>query len=195
MLQNDWRKISKEERERVRRDHIEGVEVRDLPPSHTLHGEQGLYATRKWQRFDVLGEYTGLVVGQGVFGHYVACLEDGDRALEKTLGIDAETCGNELRFINSHINIAFAPNATLRVVYVAGLPHVVIVCTADIEPDEEILLDYGAAYNAAYLSGKPTTHSEAMSEAASLRAWSALPMGGGSSSDEEEGGEVEGGGK
>jgi len=183
LQQNDWSKVRREERERVRRLHLHGVEVRDLPPSHKLHGEQGLFATRKWLQFDVLGEYTGLIVGRDCYGHYVASLEDCSDH-DSSLGIDAETCGNELRFINSHIGIAFSPNVTMRTVYVNTLPHIVLVCTTDIEVGEEFLLDYGASYNAAYLTGEPKTISVTMSDEASILAWSALP-GGGSDSDSD----------
>ena len=37
---NNWGKVSREQREAVRRGHIHGVEVRDLPEGHLLHGEQ-----------------------------------------------------------------------------------------------------------------------------------------------------------
>jgi SET domain-containing protein len=42
----------------------------------------------------------------------------------------------------------------MRTVYVAGLPNIIIVCTKPIEIGEEILLDYGDAYNNAYILPK-----------------------------------------
>jgi len=186
LQQNDWSKVSREERERVRRNHIHGVEVRDLPVGHKLHGEQGLFATRKYEQFDVLGEYTGLIVGKNCFGHYVASLEDTTH--DESLGIDAEKCGNEMRFINSHLNIAFTANVTMRTLYLNTLPHIVLVCTTDIEPGEEFLLDYGAVYNAAYLSSTPRTVTAAMTPEASAKAWSELAGGGGDSESEGESG-------
>ena len=44
---NNWGKISKEERERVRRHRVEGVEVRDLPEGHKLHGGAGSICNAK----------------------------------------------------------------------------------------------------------------------------------------------------
>jgi hypothetical protein len=130
------------------------VEVRDLPKGHFLHGigQQGLFATTKFWQFDILGEYVGKIVGDDVNGHYVAALED--KTHSESLGIDAETMGNEMRFINSYLNIAFYPNVTMRTSYIATYPHIVLVCTRDIEAGEEFLLDYGEAYNRAYLMPK-----------------------------------------
>jgi hypothetical protein len=77
------------------------------------------------------------------------------------------------RFINSYLNIAFSPNVTMRTAYINGwvtyvayrslccslvrlrLPHILIVCRTDIEPGEELLLDYGAAYTEAFLRHRP----------------------------------------
>jgi hypothetical protein len=72
--------------------------VRTLPPAHKLHGELGLFATCPFQAFDVLGEYTGVIVDAAVNGHYVASLEE-----RVSLGVDAAVSGNELRFINSFL--------------------------------------------------------------------------------------------
>ena len=85
-------------------------------------------------------------------GHYVAALED--KATSDSLGLDAEHCGNELRFINSYLNISFYPNVTMRTVYINTFPHLVVVCTKDIEPGDELLLDYGEGYNQAFIYPK-----------------------------------------
>ncbi len=79
--------------------------------------------------------------GVAMSGHYVACLED--KAHDDSLGVDGEHMGNEMRFINSYINVSFAANVTLRTAYIGGTPHLLVVCLRDIEPGEELLLDYG----------------------------------------------------
>ena len=145
--------IDKAKREGCRRFKVEGVEVKDLPPSHFLCGEQGLFATRKFSKFDILGEYTGLIVGFSAYGHYVACLED--KPHDKSLGIDAEIYGNEMRFINSYINIGFNANLTMRTAYCDTFPRIMLVFTEDVEVGDELLLDYGAAYNNAYIFAAP----------------------------------------
>lgn len=48
-----------------------------------------------------------------------------------------------LASIASYLNVDFSANVTLRVAYVSGLPHVLVVCRAGIEPGDELLLDYG----------------------------------------------------
>ena len=95
---------------------IPGIEVKDLPESHVLHGEQGLFATRHFKEFDVIGSYCGMYVGSDArgwpsrndvrSGHYLAKLEVDDYKYLESLGINAEETGNELRFINSYINIS-----------------------------------------------------------------------------------------
>lgn len=95
-----------------------------------------------------------------------------------------------MRFINSYLNVDFAPNVTMRTAYMNTYPHILIgknptflyksifmfanekykmlissnpscsflllaVATRDIEPGEEFLLDYGEAYNKAFLLPQP----------------------------------------
>jgi len=156
---NDWSKVKGELKEGCRQHTAHGVEVRDLPPNHVLHGQQGLFALRKFEQFDVVGEYTGMISGPDVkFGHYLACLEDKDQ--DDSLGINAETFGNEMRFINSFRNIAFSANVTMRTAYISTYPHLLLVATQTIEPGDEILLDYGRAYDAMYITPSKKLASE-----------------------------------
>ena len=77
---NFWSpKIAKEKKEKCRRQIVVGVEVRDLPKSHFLFGEQGLFALEKFSQFDIVGEYTGRVVDDDISGHYVAALVMSER--------------------------------------------------------------------------------------------------------------------
>jgi hypothetical protein len=77
---NFWSpKIAKEKKEKCRRQIVVGVEVRDLPASHFLSGEQGLFALEKFSQFDIVGEYTGRVVDDDISGHYVAALVMSER--------------------------------------------------------------------------------------------------------------------
>ncbi len=150
---NRWNSIPKTKIESARRHKPKGIEVRKLPKDHFLYGEYGLFATERFSRFDIIGEYTGKIVGDEVQGgHYVAALED--KGNDESLGCDAEFHGNEMRFINSYLNVAFRPNVSMRTAYVNTYPHIIIVCTEDIEVGDEILLDYGEAYNKAYLLPK-----------------------------------------
>ena len=65
-----------------------------------------------------------------------------------------------MRFINSYIGIDFSPNVTMRTVYMNTYPHLVIVATRDIDIGEELLLDYGEAYNQLYILKKEEKKTE-----------------------------------
>lgn len=179
---NIWKGIQRHKKDSIKRNHIDGVEVRLLPPDHVLKGEYGLFATKKFDICDVIGEYVGVVVGNNKGGHYVATLEDKFQC--DSLGIDAEKIGNEMRFINSYLNVAFFANVAMRTVYIDGMPHIVIVCTRDIDVGEEFLLDYGEAYNKAYLLPRPPEKPPVVTTAEEMR--DALPFCGSDSEDEAE---------
>jgi hypothetical protein len=179
---NRWNSIPKTKIEACRRHKPKGVEVRKLPKNHFLYGEYGLFATERFNRFDIIGEYTGKIVGDEVQGgHYVAALED--KGNDDSLGCDAEFHGNEMRFINSYLNVAFRPNVSMRTAYVNTYPHIIIVCIEDIEVGDEILLDYGEAYNKAYLL--PKTNLVRECEITMEEMQNALPFLKDSSSDSE----------
>eukprot|EP01041_Mallomonas_annulata_P005357 gene5357-10708_t len=159
LTSNIWSsEVSEQRKESCRRHHLNGTEVRTLPKCHALNGQKGLFAKVKFSQYDVLGEYTGNVLGDNAGGLYCAALED--RNTKESLGVNAEECGNEMRFINSYLNIDFEPNLTMRTVYTDTYPHLVLVCTKNIEVDDEFLLDYGEAYNQAYLTPKLPNQSE-----------------------------------
>lgn len=146
---NDWDSygISNDIKEASRSHTIKGVIVRDLPSNHVLSGQQGLFATEKFDKFDILGEYTGIITGEDkLSGQYLACLESS-KDNHVSLGIDSELYGNEMRFINSYLNIDFTPNVMMKTAYISTYPHVMIIATREIEIGEEILLDYGSDYN------------------------------------------------
>jgi hypothetical protein len=55
---NKWAlNLTKQMKEDCRRHTIHGVIVKDLAKNHPLYGEQGLYTTKKFEKFDVIGEY------------------------------------------------------------------------------------------------------------------------------------------
>lgn len=159
---NKWQGIDKTKIENSRRHKIHGVEIRKLPKGHPLAGEYGLFAAKRFSKFDIIGEYTGKIVGNTIGGHYVAVLED--KEYDDSLGIDAEKHGNEMRFINSFLNVDFEANVVMKTVYVNTYPHIVIVCKKDIEVGDELLLDYGEEYTKAYLTAKPKIIGEVAQE-------------------------------
>lgn len=146
-----------------------GVQVRNLSVHHLLNGQQGLFATRSFATYDLVGEYTGRVVPEGCGGSYCAALEN--KPARESLGVDASECGNEARFINCYFNLAPEANLVFRTAYVDTYPRLLLVCTRPVECGTELLLDYGDAYIAAYLTPRPRTAPLSTSE---MR--QALPM-------------------
>ena len=56
--------------------------------------------------------------------------------------INADEYGNELRFLNYSTDSETDSNVTMRVAYVATYPHLVVVCTKDVEIGDELVLDH-----------------------------------------------------
>ena len=145
--ENDWSNISKNKRNRggIRRSRIDGVQIKKLPESHILHDQHGLFATKSFAALDTIGEYVGSLSYKN--GLYAASVDNNG------LVIDAETCGNEMRFINDFHGISDEANVVMRTCYVGTYPHIIIVCSKNINEGDEIFLDYGDAYNNYYIHG------------------------------------------
>lgn len=144
LVSNDWSNI----RNYKKSKSLDGVEVRVLPKGHLLEGQKGLFATKAFSQYDIIGEYTGVVrkySSTDSDNRYLFNLVDD-------LVIDARDYGNELRFGNSNKNISEEPNVTSTVSYIDGLPRVLYICTNDIEVGEEMLMNYGDDYNEEFLS-------------------------------------------
>ena len=122
---------------------INGVRIIKLGNEHLLKGEFGLIATKKWEKFNIVGEYTGIISLDDKDVKYTAYLSliDND-----SLGIDAKYCGNEMRFINDYRNLRDRPNVRLEIVYIDKKPKVLVIVLEDIDENEELLLDYGEGY-------------------------------------------------
>tara|TARA_B110000305_G_C19465899_1_gene658024 strand:+ start:12475 stop:12945 length:471 start_codon:yes stop_codon:yes gene_type:complete len=124
-----------------KRSTIQGVKIIILPESHILAGQYALVSTKRFLKFDIIGEYTGIVNNE--CNRYTAYLAMYNN---KELGVDAISGGNEMRFINDYRNICDLPNTKLSVTYIDNKPKILVVVTKDIDEHEEILLDYGEGY-------------------------------------------------
>ncbi|TFJ84998.1 hypothetical protein NSK_003422 [Nannochloropsis salina CCMP1776] len=137
-------------KEVFRRRLLPGIEVRRITePSHVLHGQYGVYATRAFAPFDVIGEYVGRVVPPAVCGEYVASIDQDDGRLPQgssPWGVDSALYGNEVRMINHFHQIGPVPNVKFVTAYIAELPHILVVVLRPIAEGAEILIDYGADY-------------------------------------------------
>jgi hypothetical protein len=146
---NDWSSISNKH-EYERKGSVKGIEVRVLQPPHILAGEKGVYATKEFTQYDCIGEYTGVVKtdddlpDNGIYSFH----------LKKDVSIDATESGNELRYINSYLNIAKEPNIICSITHINKKPVVLYICSKDIANGEELLIDYGKEYNDEFISKK-----------------------------------------
>jgi hypothetical protein len=145
LISNDWSYVKKPKYN----NSIDGVIVKTLPNTHYLAGEKGAFATKYFNKFAVIGEYTGIIQNKkdtNADNLYLFNLENTNN-----LAIDGEKYSNELKYVNSYLNIAKKPNVISAHVIIDGLPKVLYVCMRDIEPGEEFLIDYGEEYNNAFL--------------------------------------------
>lgn len=123
----------------MKKDCNTDVRIKKIEDKNSIvYGQYGLFAAKNFQKFDVLGQYTGEVVSFSEGGKYVAYCDK--------CNIDANKIGNEFRYINDYQNIAEEPNTTLRITYIDKKPRVLFVVTKDIKEDEEILTYYGKDY-------------------------------------------------
>lgn len=76
---------------------------------------------------------------------YLGILYD-DSDLDLLVEADAETAGNEFRYLNDYRNISSRPNVKLDSVPVGGSWHILVVAIEDIKKGEELLIDYGSFY-------------------------------------------------
>ena len=124
---------------------IQGVEVRVLPEDHKIPGQHGLFATQKWDPYDVIGEYVGKIVDDNFSTNkYVADLYISSGG--SSLGIDALENGNEMRYINDYRGISSLTNCQISKATVDRRPILLIIATRSIDIGEEILMDYGDGY-------------------------------------------------
>lgn len=146
---NDWTYITN--RSKYEKNSIEGIEVRTLPPSHILAGQKGVFATTSFRIHDIIGEYTGIIKSDDMASRSGNMYKF---ALKDDLYIDGRDHSNELKYVNSHINIAKEPNLIARTCYLDRLPRVLYISTRKIQPGEELLIDYGKAYNDSFILKK-----------------------------------------
>ena len=123
----------------LKKDITHGVKLDKInDPNNILHNQFGLFATKKFDEYDIIGQYTGKLVSSDKEGRYVSASEN--------CCIDALDTGNELRFINDYRNISPSNNVVIKTTYIDKKPRVLFVVTKKIEPGEQLLTDYGEGY-------------------------------------------------
>ena len=62
----------------IKKDCITGVRIKKIDdPNSIVCGQYGLFATQKFKRYDIIGQYTGKVVSEFSAGIYVATCTGG----------------------------------------------------------------------------------------------------------------------
>ena len=126
--------------------NIQGVYIDEIiDEKHPVYGQKGLFSKRRWEKFEVIGNYCGIICDPSATNKYVARLYH-DLSSEETLCINALECGNELRYINDYRNIAEEPNTKFISSNINGNQQILVIVTKDILPYTEILIDYGVDY-------------------------------------------------
>ena len=119
--------------------NIPGVEKRKITDlNHPVKNSYGLFSTKKWFKFDIIGEYTGQVINKYKNGDYIV----GFSNLSFCICLDGEKYGNECRYINHYKNIKDKPNCKYVETFINCKPVILIVVIEDIENGQEILSDY-----------------------------------------------------
>lgn len=150
---NDWSQVDKQTRKSKEGrivGRIDGVEARICPEGHLLAGSYGLFATKKYDPFDVIGEYCGVITRKNT----AYCADLHGIYTDDCWGVDSEKSGNELRFMNDHRNIADSPNVNMRRCFIDTQPRVLVVCLRTIEIGDEILTHYGDGFYDLYITNK-----------------------------------------
>ena len=96
-----------------------------------------------------MGDFTGVVKPQVTHDSSRYLLEVfHDPDLGVRLDIDAQTYGNETRYINSYQGIAPAPNVAFCVYRAPNTGEIAVgvIATAAIKYGEELLVDYGSKF-------------------------------------------------
>ena len=87
----------------------------------------------------------GVVKAPECEGCYVVALQS-DLPHSESLSLDAETAGNELRFVNDYRGIGASANVCFQPATIQSLPSQMLVVTRPVKTGEPFLADYGEDY-------------------------------------------------
>lgn len=129
-------------------------EIRPLPFKHPAYckgiSEYGYFAIEPISENTFIGEYAGRwkYRQKNDKSRYLAKVNLDDATnLDFELDVDADTIGNETRFINSASkDCKLKQNARMETVWSDGFLCIFVYAISFIQPNEEIILDYGNDY-------------------------------------------------
>ncbi|KAJ3322838.1 hypothetical protein HDV06_002699 [Boothiomyces sp. JEL0866] len=125
------------------KSQLEFLEVQRCPENHPSSG-YGLYTTINLEPNAFILDYNGIVdLDDNIPSQNDYCIH-----LHEKLCVEAETKGNEARFINDYFNVASRPNVAFDtyVNYKGNLAVGVWVLNLPIEKDQELLVTYGHSF-------------------------------------------------
>ena len=108
----------------------------------------GVFARTQICTGHCIGEYTGRVASQddcssGIYAWDYPIINNSTDDLREYV-VDGSICGNELRFVN---DAGDASNCmSYDIVTPDGIPHVMYVALRDIQPGEQLTINYGNEY-------------------------------------------------
>lgn len=116
-----------------------GIQVKKINDTlHPVFGKYGLFATKRWHPYEIIGEYKGEIKNYFSNSQYQLSLNK----ISRSLIIDSKTYGNEFRFINDYHNISTYPNCRFQFCYIECKPKMLIIVIKEIDINQEILIDY-----------------------------------------------------
>ncbi|PQM62135.1 MAG: hypothetical protein CML47_01435 [Rhodobacteraceae bacterium] len=118
---------------------IYGTQIKQIiDPTHACAEQNGLFATKEWEPYDVIGEYTGKVTETLNQSDYLIAFSN----ISYSICLDAQDFGNETRYINHYKNIKKIPNTKFVTTYINCKPMILVIVTEKIKIGDEILVDY-----------------------------------------------------
>jgi len=129
----------------ISKNILKGFQVKIIfDKTHPCYNQCGLFSTKKWYPYDIVGEYKGEILSiydvnrYSPSDYFAGFSVDGLQGI----GIDAQKYGNEMRFINHYKGISTKPNVKF-VNYLDGIfSKIIVVCICEIDVGEELVVDY-----------------------------------------------------
>lgn len=121
----------------------EGVSVRFVGVVGKENVGYGLFADRKFDCGEFIGEYVGLISPSSSNPSSDTSYTCHYPCADICYDINAKEIGNLIRFINHD---SHQPNVAFRRLHFSGLTHIVCITIAEIQPHSQLKVDYGAAY-------------------------------------------------
>lgn len=102
----------------------------------------GVFASRHLPKGSWVGNYAGQLLPPDYPTRSLHAMQFSDPYAGINLKIDSKDWGNHTRFCNH----SYQPNVIRKLVFCQGMYHVILYTTRIVEPQEQLLYDYGQSY-------------------------------------------------